>query len=356
MFASDSDLRPQWQTFVSLLDRMGPPELSRRWEQGQRLIHENGVTYNVYGDPRGMDRPWELDSIPLVISAADWNDELEPALAQRARVLNLLLADLYGPQALLRAGVFPPELVFWNPGFLRPCHGIKLPNKSYLNLYSADIARTPDGRWSVISDRTQAPSGAGYALENRIVLSRIFPDVFKECQVQRLASFFRKVRENMNSLAPYNRDNPFIVLLTPGPFNETYFEHAYLARYLNYTLVEGGDLTVRDQCVYLKTLGGLHRVDVIVRRLDAEYCDPLELRADSALGVPGLVQAVRAGNVAVANPLGSGLVESPAINAFLPELCKLLLNEDLKLPSVPKRTGADANPRCSTPLRSSTRW
>src|SRR6185369_8782953 len=137
------------------------------------------------------------------------------------------------------------------------------------------------------------------------------------------------------ALAPYNRDNPFIVLLTPGPYNETYFEHAYLARYLNYTLVEGGDLTVRDQCVYLKTLGGLHRVDVIVRRLDAEFCDPLELRPDSALGVPGLVQAVRAGNVAIANPLGSGVIESPAINAYLPELCRLLLNEDLKLPSVP---------------------
>lgn len=334
MFAPGQTLRPHWQSFVTHLDRLGALELARRWEQGRRLIHENGVTYNIYGDPRGMDRPWELDSIPFLVSAEDWN-VLEPALAQRARVLNLLLADLYGAQALLRAGVFPPELVFWNPGFLRSCHGIRLPNQSYLNLYSADIARTPDGRWSVISDRTQAPSGAGYALENRIVLSRIFPDVFKECQIQRLATFFRKVRETMNALAFYNRDNPFIVLLTPGPFNETYFEHAYLARYLNYTLVEGGDLTVRDQCVYLKTLGGLHRVDVIVRRLDAEYCDPLELRADSALGVPGLVQAVRAGNVAVANPLGSGLVESPAINAFLPDLCRLLLNEDLKLPSVP---------------------
>ncbi len=281
-----------------------------------------------------MDRPWELDSIPLLICAEEWA-ALEPALAQRARLMNLLLADIYGPQALLRAGVLPPELVFWNPGFLRPCHGIRLPNQCNLNLYSIDIARTPDGRWSVISDRTQAPSGAGYALENRIVLSRIFPEVFNECQVQRLAMFFRTVRETMSALAPYNRDNPFIVLLSPGPYNETYFEHAYLARYLNYTLVEGGDLTVRDQCVYLKTLGGLHRVDVIVRRLDAEYCDPLELRADSTLGVPGLMQAVRSSNVAVANPLGTGVVESPAISAFLPELCRVLLSEDLKLPSVP---------------------
>jgi uncharacterized circularly permuted ATP-grasp superfamily protein/uncharacterized alpha-E superfamily protein len=334
MFNADQSLRPHWLSFSSQLDQMDAEELARRWELGRRLIHENGVTYNVYGDPKGMDRPWELDSIPLLISADEWSS-IESALIQRARLLNLLLADLYGPQALLRAGIFPPELVFSHPGFLRPCHGIRLPQQCHLNLYSADIARTPDGRWSILGDRTQAPSGAGYALENRIVLSRIFPEVFKHCNVQRLAMFFRKMRETMTALAPYNRDNPLIVLLTPGPYNETYFEHAYLARYLNYTLVEGGDLTVRDQCVYLKTLGGLHRVDVILRRLDAEFCDPLELRPDSTLGVPGLVHAVRAGNVAVANPLGSGLIETPAINSYLPALCRHLLGEDLKLPSVP---------------------
>jgi len=334
MFTPEHALRPHWKSFVEHLDAMGPQELARRWENGQRLIHENGVTYNIYGDPRGMDRPWELDSIPLMISAQDWS-ALEPALIQRAQLLNLLLTDLYGPQALLRAGLIPPELIFSHPGFLRPCHGIRPPHQSYLSLYSADITRLPDGRWSVLGDRTQSPSGAGYALENRLVLSRIFPEVFKQCHVQRLALYFRKMRETMTALAPHNRDNPLIVLLTPGPYNETYFEHAYLARYLNYTLVEGGDLTVRDQCVYLKTLGGLHRVDVILRRLDDEFCDTLELRHDSTLGVPGLVQAVRAGNVAVANPLGSGLVETPALNAFLPALCKHLLNEDLKLQSVP---------------------
>ena len=333
LYSDASSLRPHWRTFVSLLDQMGPREHARRWEQGKRLIRENGITYNVYGDPRGMDRPWGLDSIPLLISAQEWNT-VEQALIQRAQLLNLILQDLYGPQTLLRAGVLPPELVFAHPGFLRPCHGMTLPASRYLHLYSADIARSPDGQWSVIADCTQAPAGAGYALENRIVLSRMFPEVFKECKVQRLAIFFRKMRATLTGLAPYNRDNPRIVLLTAGHYNETYFEHAYLARYLNYTLVEGGDLTVRDECAYLKTLGGLHRVDVILRRMDDDFCDPLELRPDSVLGIPGLLQAARAGNVAIANPLGSGVAETPALKPFLPKLCRHLLNEDLKMPSI----------------------
>jgi len=332
--APGGQLRPHWRAFVAKLDELGRPEITRRWELARNLIHENGVTYNVYGDPRGMDRPWELDSLPLLISAEDWK-ALEPALIQRTQLLNLILTDLYGPQSLLRAGLIPPELIFGHPAFSRPAHGIRLPKNSHLHLYAADIARLPDGRWSVIADRTESPSGAGYALENRIVISRVLPEVFRHCQVHRLAHFFRKLRESLSALAPHNRDNPRTVLLTPGPFNETYFEHAYLARYLNYILVEGGDLTVRDQCVYLKTLGGLQRVDVILRRLDGDFCDPLELRGDSMLGVPGLTQAVRSGNVVVANSLGSGVLETPALNCFLPELCKHLLGEDLKLSSVP---------------------
>ena len=334
MLSAHGEVHPHWAGFVEHMDQMGSAEIARRWEQALRLLHENGVSYNVYGDPHGIDRPWVLDAVPMMISAREWSG-LERALTQRARLLNLILADIYGSQKLLKEGVLPPELVFAHPGFLRPCHGVALPGNAYMHLYSADIARSPDGNWSVISDGTQAPAGAGYALENRIVLSRIFPDIFKECQAQRLAMFFRRVRETLRGLAHYNRDNPRIVLLTPGPYNETYFEHAYLARYLNYTLVEGGDLTVRDQCVYLKTLGGLHRVDVILRRLDDDSCDPLELNPASFLGVPGLMQAVRAGNVAISNPLGSGFAESPALKPFLPVLCKHLLNEELQLPSVP---------------------
>jgi uncharacterized circularly permuted ATP-grasp superfamily protein/uncharacterized alpha-E superfamily protein len=325
--------RPHWRHFLSVFANLGPEELSVRWENGRRIIREHGVTYNVYGDPQGMDRPWELDMVPLLIPPAEWR-MIEAGLIQRARLFNLVLADLYGPQHILRNGLVPPTLVFGNSGFLRPCHGLRVPRDIYLHLHAADLARSPDGRWWVLADRTQAPSGNGYALENRIVLSRILPDQFRDCQVQRLASFFRHQRDMLRTLAPGRRDNPNVVLLTPGPHNETYFEHAYLARYLGYTLVEGGDLTVRDRRVFLKTLEGLQPVDVIFRRVDDTFCDPLELRGDSFLGVPGLVEAARAGNVTIANALGSGMIESPAYLAFLPGLCRQLLGEELKLPSV----------------------
>ncbi len=330
----DRGLRPHWRGFFDQMDAIGLAELRRRWEEAKHLIRENGVTYNVYGDPRGLDRPWELDPIPLLIGPEEAT-RLEAGLIQRALLLDFVLADLYGPQTLLTQGILPPEIVLGHPSFLRPCHGLRVPGNRYLHLYAADLGRTPDGTMHVLRDRTQAPSGAGYALENRIVLSRMLPEVFRDCQVQRLAHFFRTVRETLRSIAPAHRENPRVVLLTPGPYNETYFEHAFLARYLGYTLVEGGDLTARDNRVYLKLLGGLQPVDVILRRLDDDYCDSLELRGDSFLGVPGLVQAVRAGNVAVANALGSGLAETPALLSYLPALCRHLLSEDLKLPSVP---------------------
>jgi uncharacterized circularly permuted ATP-grasp superfamily protein/uncharacterized alpha-E superfamily protein len=333
LLAPGGALRPQWSRFGESLARLGPQEMARRWDQARRLLRENGVTYNVYGDPRGTDRPWELDPMPLLLPPDEWV-KLEAGLAQRAQLLNLILADLYGPQRLLRDGLLPPELVWAHPGFLRPCHGIAVPEGRWLHLLAVDLARAPDGRWWALADRTQAPSGAGYALENRIVLSRALPELFRECRVQRLAGFFRALRETLRGLAPRNRENPRIALLTPGAYNETYFEHAYLARYLGYTLVEGADLTVRDQAVFLKTLGGLEPVDVILRRLDDDFCDPLALRTESSLGVAGLVQAVRAGRVAVANALGSGLVETAAMLAFLPGLCSHLLGAELAIPSV----------------------
>lgn len=334
MMDAGGRVRPHWQPFLNALDQLGMTELNRRWDEAQHLIHENGVTYNVYGDPRGLDRPWQLDPIPLLFGPHE-SAAVEAGLVQRARLLEAILADLHGPQRLLATGLIPPELVFANPGFLRPCHGIQPPGGRFLHLLAADLGRAADGSIWALGDRTQAPSGAGYALENRIVLSRMLPEVFHDCRVQRLALFFRTFRETLRAIAPHSRDNPRIVLLTPGPYNETYFEHAYLARYLGFTLVEGSDLTVRDNRVFLKVLGGLQPVDVIFRRLDEDYCDPLELRADSFLGVPGLVQAVRAGKVAVANALGSGLVESPALAPYLPALCRHLFGEDLRLPSVP---------------------
>jgi uncharacterized circularly permuted ATP-grasp superfamily protein/uncharacterized alpha-E superfamily protein len=326
--------RPHWATFVQSLREMGLNELTHRWDEAKQLVHENGVTYNVYGDPRGMERPWQLDPIPILISS-DEAAVLEAGLIQRGRLLEALLRDLYGPQQALALGLLPPELIYANPGFFLCCHGFRLPENRWVHLYAANVGRGADGTFHVLGDRTQSPSGAGYALENRIVLARTLPDTFRVCRVQRLALFFRALRDTLRAIAPRNHDNPRIVLLTPGPYNETYFEHAYLARYLGYTLAEGGDLTVRDNRVYLKVLGGLQPVDVIFRRLDDDFCDPLELRPDSFLGVPALVQAVRTGNVAVANALGSGLLETPALLAFLPRLCRHFLGEELRLPSVP---------------------
>jgi uncharacterized circularly permuted ATP-grasp superfamily protein/uncharacterized alpha-E superfamily protein len=325
--------RPHWEAYAASISALGAAEMAHRWKTARQRIRENGVTYNVYGDPLGMDRPWNLDAIPLLISPTEWR-ELEAGLIQRARLLNGILADLYGPRKLLRGGHLPPAIVFANPGFWRPCHGLPVPDNVHLHLLAVDLARSADGQWWVLSDRTQAPSGAGYALENRIVLAETFPDLFREFQVQRLASFFRTFRNNMLRLSTSMRGNPRVVLLTPGPLNETYFEHSYLARYLGFTLAQGGDLTVRDSRVFLKTLEGLKQVDVILRRVDGGFCDPIELRSDSFLGVAGLVEAVRGGNVVVANALGSGLIESPALMPFLPGLSRRFLGERLRLPSV----------------------
>lgn len=332
MTLPSGERRPHWGELMSALEELGNAELMGRWQEARRLIEENGVTYNVYGDPRGIDRPWQLDPIPMLLSSGEWAG-IEAAVTQRALLLDRMLADLYGEGRLLRENRLPPEVIFANPGFLRPCRGLSIPNDCRLHVYAADLARSPDGQWWVLGDRTQAPSGAGYALENRVVMSRILPELFRDFHVRRLAGYFQAYRDTLMQLAP-TAESARVVLLTPGPYNETFFEHAYLARYLGVTLVQGADLTVRDQRVYLKTLSGLLPVHVILRRQDDHFCDPLELLGESALGVPGLVQAVRAGSVVVANALGSGVVETAATMAFLPGLCRHLLGEELRMPSV----------------------
>jgi uncharacterized circularly permuted ATP-grasp superfamily protein/uncharacterized alpha-E superfamily protein len=323
--------RPHWKPFLDSLEKMGADELAHRWSRAERRIRENGVTYNVYTDPRGVSRPWEIDAIPLLIDPVEWR-HIEAGIIQRAHLLNLILADLYGPRRLVSEGALPAPLLFANPAFLRPLAGIQIPKRNYLHLLAVDLARSPDGQWWVLADRTQAPSGAGYALENRTIIREALPEQFRESNIHRLASFFQSLREALIGLA--SCDNPRIVLLTPGPYNETYFEHSYLARYLGFTLCEGADLTVRDHAVYLKTIDGLERVDVILRRVDSNYCDPLELEGDSFLGISGLVDAINADNVRVANAIGSGVIETAAIMPFLPGLSKKLLGGPLKLPSV----------------------
>ncbi|HLI76895.1 MAG TPA: circularly permuted type 2 ATP-grasp protein [Acidobacteriaceae bacterium] len=323
--------RPHWARLMESLRSIGPAELGERWSRAERRIRENGITYNIYSDPLGANRPWKIDLVPLLVPADEWRF-IEAGVVQRAELLSRLLQDLYGPQNLLKDGHFPGALLYANPAFLRPMVNVAVPPQSYLHLLAVDLARAPDGKWWVLADRTQAPSGSGYALENRLIVSDLLPELFRDSNVRRLAPFFRAQRDALTRLA--GRDDARIVLLTPGPHNETYFEHSYLAKYLDFTLVEGADLTVRDRCVYLKTIAGLERVDVILRRVDGDFCDPLELRSDSLLGVSGLVDSIVAGNVKVANALGSGVIESAAIMPFLPGLARRLLGEPLKLPSV----------------------
>ncbi len=333
MFSSPGMLREPWGRFAADVNQLGAGELSRRWDEANRLVAENGVTYGALAESSDRARPWELDALPLVISAPEWN-AISSALVQRARLFNLILLDLYGPQRLLSRGLLPPELIYTHPGYLREFHGQRIPGDLFLHFYAADLARSSDGTWWVVCDRTEAPSGAGYALENRIVSSRMLPMIFRDCRVQRLASFFIALRELLQRLSPPHRENPRVVLLSQGPHNSNYFEDAYLSRYLGYALVEGGDLAVRDNEVNLKTLGGLLPIDVILRRVNDDDCDPLELRADSILGAAGLLQSARSGKVAMVNSLGSSLAETPAFRAFLPRLCRELLSEDLLIPSI----------------------
>ncbi len=323
-------LRPHWRSFVESLSRMDDAEIADSWRQAERLLHEDGVTYDVHGDSSGEVRPWRLDPIPLLMPAGEWR-ELERGLAQRARLLNAVLQDLYGEQRLLTSGLLPAALVFGNAQYLRPVHGIRPPDGRFLQFLAIDLARGSDGRWRVLGDRTQAPIGAGYALENRVIMTRILPEAFRDGGVQRLAAFLQGFREHLLSLAP--GDQPRIVIHAPGPTAETYFEHAYLARYLGLPLVEAADLTVRDRKVFLKTLTGLQPVHLIWRRIDSEIYDPLELRSGSPHGIPGIVEALRAGNVRIVNALGSGLIECDALLSFLPALARELLGEELLLPA-----------------------
>ncbi|MGR8933573.1 MAG: circularly permuted type 2 ATP-grasp protein [Gammaproteobacteria bacterium] len=332
MYSAHDQVLPHWKQFMDALEQLGREELDRRRREAHRMLLENGVTYNVYGDALNRVRPWQLDPIPLLIASNEW-EVIESGLIQRAELLDLVLADIYGPQKLIKKGLLPLELIYGHQGFLRPCVGT-LTKPRQLIIYSANLARGPDGRMWVMDDRTQAPSGAGYALENRTVMTRILPSLFRDSHVHRLAVFFRALRAGLAHIAPHNKDDPRIVVLTPGPFNETYFEHAYLAAYLGYTLAQGDDLTVRDHRVWLKSLQGLQPVDVILRRVDDSFCDPLELRSDSRLGIAGLLEVVRRGNVAMANPLGSSVLENAGLLAFLPGLARYFLGEDLSLPSV----------------------
>ncbi len=325
----DGRPRPHWLRFLGSLMDLGAEDIPRRFATADRHIRDTGVSYRAYGDT--SERAWPLSHVPLLINDDEWRD-IAQGIEQRARLMEMVVADIYGEGRLVTAGDLPAAVVTGSPDFLHPLHGVSPPGGKFLQIYAADLGRGPDGRWWVIGDRTQAPSGAGYALANRLVLSRAFPTLYRDMNVERLAPFFEAFRLGLTSMA--QRSNPRICLLTPGPFNETYFEQAYLARYLGLLLVEGGDLTMRDGKVHVRTIAGLKRADVIWRRIDSDFADPLELNARSRLGVPGLVDALRQGGVVIANALGSGVLEAPAMMSFMPKLCRKLLGEDLRLPNI----------------------
>ena len=348
MMAGNGEIRTHWQGLVNGLAAQTPQQLHRQQAAIQREIHDNGLTYNVYTDAQGVQRPWALDALPFILSNEEWQP-IAAAVAQRAFLLNKILLDIYGEQNLLAQGLLPPDLIFGHTGFLHACHGSDYADGIALHLYAADLARAPDGRWWVLGDRTQAPTGAGYALENRTIISGVYPDLFKQLNVERLSGFFTTLRESLDhwgrlcaarqcvlntGIEPLpGWEQPLIVILTPGPYNETYHGQSYLSRYLGYPLVQGDDLVMREGMIWLKTIFGLKPVHAILRRQDDDFCDPLELNEQSLLGVPGLNEAARRGTVLVANALGSNILQSGALLGYLPNLCRQMLGEELRLPS-----------------------
>lgn len=334
-------LRAPWRRFFGLLGEDGVAGLEHAATAVARQIRDNDITYNAYAD-NGEPRPWALDVLPFIVAEDEWA-VIERGVAQRARLLDALTADIYGAQTMLERGLLPPALVFGHPGYLRAMKGTVPPGGRYLQIVGVDLARGPGGEWTVMGHKTQAPSGLGYALENRLIIASLFTDPFRSLGVRRLAPSYSQLIATLAQAARTTMTederrarsgSPHIALLSPGPFSETYFEHVFLSRYLGLTLVEGSDLTVRGDKLYLKTLAGLERVHGLLRRLDDSFCDPVELRADSTIGVPGLLQVMRAGNIVVSNAPGAGIAESAALHGFLPGIAHALLGETLALPSV----------------------
>jgi uncharacterized circularly permuted ATP-grasp superfamily protein/uncharacterized alpha-E superfamily protein len=325
----DGAPRAAWTRFFDAFAALAPADIERRFASADRHLREAGVTYRAPGET--ADRLWPLSHLPLIIDETDWQ-QLTAGIQQRAQLLEMVLRDLYGEGRLVADGAVPAAAIAGSNEYLRSVCGVKPPGGRYLHLYAADVGRGPDGRWWVLGDRTQAPSGAGYALENRLVLSRAFSNLYKSMNVERVAPFFEAFRDSLRASA--DRDEPRIGLLTPGTFNETYFEHATLARYLGFLLVEGDDLAVSGDRIHIRTVAGLKRLDVLLRRVDSNFLDPLELDASSHLGVPGLIDVLRKNGVVVANMPGSGVLEARALLGFLPSLCRRLLGEELMVPHI----------------------
>ncbi|WP_010135041.1 circularly permuted type 2 ATP-grasp protein [Ochrovirga pacifica] len=326
-------INSNWQPLLSNISAIGMQKLEDLQREINWLMAENGVTYNVYNEPNGLNRPWELNAVPFVIHENEWKF-IEKGIQQRAELLNLVLKDIYGKRELILNKIIPPEVIFEHRGFLRQCDQIQYPTQKNLMVYSAELSRGPDGRMWIVNDRTQAPSGMGYALENRITTRRIASDLFQNIHVKVLSDFLKEFNQMLMEASPSEEENSNVVILTPGPHNETYFEHAYLSTLLGYPLVKGNDLIVRNGYVWIKSLKGLKKVDVILRRVDDVFVDPLELREDSYLGVAGLLEVVRNQKVVIVNPVGSGVIENSGLTPFMNAICNYYFKEDLILPQI----------------------
>ncbi|MGV6848023.1 MAG: circularly permuted type 2 ATP-grasp protein [Marinibacterium sp.] len=327
----DGAMRPVWQPFLDHLARILPEALALRIARGDQYLHDAGVYYRQYSDTGSTQRDWPLSHVPVIISADEWAG-LADGIAQRADLLERVMADLYGPADLVRDGSIPARLIAQNPEWLRPLVGVAPKSGHYLHVLAFEIGRSPDGGWFVLGDRTQAPSGAGFALENRMATARVFADFYAAAHIERLAGFFGRFRSALQGLRTSPQDR--VGILTPGQHTDTYFEHAYIARYLGVTLLECDDLKVVDGRLMVQTINGLEPLGVLWRRLDSRFADPLELDEDSTLGTPGMVGTLRAGSVSMLNSLGSGILETRALMAFLPRICEQLLGTPLKLPNI----------------------
>ncbi len=332
VFTVDGQVKPQWQYLLGSLRNLGPQVMAEREQKTRRILRDDGATFNIYGRADNPSTSWELDPVPHIVGSEDWG-QVEAGLLERSELFNLILRDIYGPRTLVSKGVLPAEALFSHGGFVRACQGIQLPGEHELIMHAVDMVRLRDGSMCALSDRTQSPSGAGYVLENRTVMSRVFPSLYRDSHVHRLATFYQRLRLKLVSLSP-SGEIPLIAVLTPGSHNETYFEHAYLANYMGFPLVQSGDLVVRGGFVWMKSLDGLKRVDVLLRQVEDAFCDPVELRSNSQLGVPGLLEVVRSGRVVLANPLGSGVLENPILLKYLPGISKYFLGREPQLASV----------------------
>ncbi len=331
MIDAAGQVRPGWMPLISALDDLGPAEAAARFDRADQYLRDAGVFYRKYDSAEGKDRAWPLAHLPLIIEEAEWQ-RISRGLMQRAELLERIVGDIYGDNELVRRGLLPPELVARNNEFLRPVVGIKPASGHFLHFCAFELGRGPDGAWWVLGDRTQAPSGAGFALENRVATTRALSDIYGKMHVHRLAGFFRDFRDTLNGIARHGDGR--VGILTPGMHNETYFEHAYIARYLGFMLLEGEDLVVDQGQVMVRTVSGLKPISVLWRRLDANFADPLELRTDSRIGTPGMVDALRSGSISIVNALGTGILETRALSAFMPSFSRALLGDELELPTI----------------------